>query len=47
MAHRLLTWHNLVFMQLLMLDCRAAIEAGRMVQLVRQWRGWNDLIPED
>jgi queuine tRNA-ribosyltransferase len=47
MAHRLLTWHNLVFMQLLMLDCRAAIEAGRMVQLVRQWRGWNDRIPGD
>jgi len=47
MAHRLLTWHNLAFMQLLMLDCRAAIEAGRMVQLVRQWKGWNDRIPAD
>jgi queuine tRNA-ribosyltransferase len=47
MAHRLLTWHNLAFTRLLMLDCRAAIEAGRMVQLVRQWRGWNDRIPGD
>ena len=47
MAHRLITWHNLVFMRLLMLDCRAAIEAGRMVQLVRQWKGWNDRIPGD
>jgi queuine tRNA-ribosyltransferase len=47
MAHRLLTWHNLAFMQLLMLDCRAAIEAGRMVQLVRQWKGWKDRIPAE
>ncbi len=46
-AHRLLTWHNLVFMRRLMLDCRAAIEAGRMVQLAREWRGWNELIPGD
>jgi queuine tRNA-ribosyltransferase len=47
MAHRLLTWHNLAFMQRLMLDCRAAIEAGRMVQLVREWTGWSERIPED
>ncbi|MEW6553202.1 MAG: tRNA guanosine(34) transglycosylase Tgt [Actinomycetota bacterium] len=47
MAHRLLTWHNLVFIRSLMLDCRAAIEAGRMVQLVRQWSGWNGRIPGD
>jgi queuine tRNA-ribosyltransferase len=45
MAHRLLTWHNLAFMQRLMLDCRAAIEAGRMVQLTREWRDWNERIP--
>jgi len=45
MAHRLLTWHNLVFMHRLMLDCRAAIEAGRMVQLTREWKGWNERIP--
>jgi queuine tRNA-ribosyltransferase len=47
MAHRLLTWHNLAFMRRLMLDCRAAIEAGRMVQLAREWRGWNGRVPGD
>jgi queuine tRNA-ribosyltransferase len=47
MAHRLLTWHNLAFMQRLILDCRAAIEAGRMVQLIREWRGWSERIPGD
>ena len=45
MAHRMLTWHNLVFMQRLLLDCRAAIEAGRMVQLIQEWRGWSERIP--
>ncbi len=45
MAHRLLTWHNLAFMMRLMLDCRAAIEAGRMLKLARQWEGWNDRRP--
>lgn len=38
LAHRLLTWHNLQFMQRLILDCRAAIEAGRMLELVEKWR---------
>jgi queuine tRNA-ribosyltransferase len=47
LAHRLLTWHNLVFMQGLMLDCRAAISAGRMVELIQEWKGWDDRIPED
>ncbi len=46
MAHRMLTWHNLAFIQRLMLDCRAAIETGRMVQLIQEWRGWNERIPE-
>ena len=46
-GHRLLTWHNLAFMQRLMLDCRAAIEAGRMVQLIQEWRGYSERIPGD
>ncbi len=41
LAHRLLTWHNLAFMARLMLDCRAAIEAGRMLELIREWEGWD------
>jgi len=45
MSHRLLTWHNLVFMQRLLIDCRAAIEAGRMVQLIQEWRGYSERIP--
>jgi queuine tRNA-ribosyltransferase len=47
MGHRLLTWHNLVFMQRLLVDCRAAIEAGRMVQLIQEWRGYSERIPGD
>jgi queuine tRNA-ribosyltransferase len=47
LSHRLLTWHNLVFMRRLMLDCRAAIEAGRMVELILEWRGWSERIPGD
>ncbi len=47
LGHRLLTWHNLVFMQRLLLDCRAAIETGRMVQLIREWRGYSERIPGD
>jgi queuine tRNA-ribosyltransferase len=47
LAHRLLTWHNLVFMHRLMLDCRAAIGAGRMVELIQEWKGWDDRIPAD
>ena len=47
LAHRLLTWHNLAFMQRLMLDCRGAIEAGRMLKLIQGWRGWNERVPED
>ena len=45
LAHRLMTWHNLVFMQRILLDCRAAIEAGRMVQLLQEWKGWIERIP--
>lgn len=45
LAHRLITWHNLAFMHGLMLDCRAAIEAARMVQLIREWRGWSERVP--
>ncbi|MBC7246596.1 MAG: tRNA guanosine(34) transglycosylase Tgt [Actinobacteria bacterium] len=45
LAHRLLTWHNLLFMQRLMLDCRAAIEAGRMLELIREWQGWDGRNP--
>ena len=47
MGHRLLTWHNLVFMQRLLVDCRAAIEAGRMVQLIQEWKGYSERIPGD
>ena len=47
MGHRLLTWHNLMFMQRLLADCRAAIEAGRMVQLTQEWRGYSERIPGD
>jgi len=47
LAHRLLTWHNLAFMQRLVLDCRSAIEAGRMFELVREWRGWSERVPGD
>ncbi len=47
LGHRLLTWHNLVFMQRLLLDCRAAIEAGRMVQLIQEWRGYSERIPRE
>jgi queuine tRNA-ribosyltransferase len=47
LAHRLLTWHNLAFTQRLIIDCRAAIEAGRMVQLIQDWKGWSERIPED
>ncbi len=45
LAHRLLTWHNLAFMQRLMLDCRAAIRAGRMFGLIREWSGWKERVP--
>ena len=47
LGHRLLTWHNLAFMRRLMLDCRVAIEAGRMFELSREWRGWRERIPGD
>jgi len=47
MGHRLLTWHNLAFMQRLLVDCRAAIEAGRMVQLIQEWKGYSERIPGD
>jgi queuine tRNA-ribosyltransferase len=47
LAHRLLTWHNLLFMQGLILDCRAAIGAGRMVELLQEWEGWDRLIPAE
>ncbi len=42
LAHRLLTWHNLLFMQRLMLDCRDAIAAGRMNELIHFWREWEE-----
>jgi len=45
LAHRLLTWHNLTFVYRLMLDCRAAIEAGRMLELIREWKGWDERNP--
>lgn len=41
LAHRLLTWHNLCFMQRLMLDCREAIAAGRMNELIEDWKEWE------
>lgn len=47
LAHRLLTWHNLAFMQRLVLHCRGAIEAGRMLELIQGWRGWKQRIPDD
>lgn len=47
LAHRLLTWHNLLFMHRLILDCRAAIEAGRMVELIREWQGWDERNPAE
>jgi queuine tRNA-ribosyltransferase len=47
LGHRLLTWHNLSFIQRLILDCRAAIGADRMVELIQEWKGWNDRIPGD
>lgn len=47
LAHRLLTWHNLSFMRRLILDCRAAIGAGRMVELIQEWQGWDKFIPAD
>jgi queuine tRNA-ribosyltransferase len=47
LAHRLLTWHNLVFFQRLMLDCRAAISADRMLELAEEWRGWPGRVPGD
>jgi len=46
LAHRMLTWHNLVFMHRLILDCRRAIEAGRMFELIREWRGWAERQPQ-
>jgi queuine tRNA-ribosyltransferase len=45
MAHRLLTWHNLAFMQRLVLDCRAAIGAGRILKLIDEWKGWDERVP--
>ncbi len=45
LAHRMLTWHNLTFMHRLLLDCRRAIEAGRMLELIREWRGWSSRHP--
>jgi queuine tRNA-ribosyltransferase len=45
LAHRMLTWHNLAFMQRLLLDCRRAIEAGRMLELIREWKGWSERQP--
>ncbi len=47
LAHRLLTWHNLAFTQGLILDCRAAIGADRMVELIQEWKGWDNRIPGD
>ena len=47
LAHRLLTWHNLVFIQRLMLDCRAAIGADRMLELAEEWRDWSGRVPDD
>ncbi len=41
LAHMLLTEHNLAFMQALLRDCRGAIKAGRMEQLLSAFRGWN------
>ncbi|MDY6795899.1 MAG: tRNA guanosine(34) transglycosylase Tgt [Actinomycetota bacterium] len=46
LGHRLLSWHNLRFVNSLMLDCRAAIGAGRMLELIESWRGWSERIPE-
>lgn len=47
LAHRLLTCHNLSFMRGLMIDCRAAIGAGRMVELIQEWKGWSERVPGD
>jgi queuine tRNA-ribosyltransferase len=47
LAHRLLTWHNLVFIQRLMLDCRAAIGADRMLELAEEWMDWPGRVPGD
>lgn len=47
LAHRLLTWHNLQFMRGLMADCRAAIGAGRIVELIKEWKGWDQRIPSE
>ena len=47
LSHRLLTWHNLAFMQRLVFHCRGAIEAGRMLELIQGWRGWSERIPDD
>jgi queuine tRNA-ribosyltransferase len=47
LAHRLLTWHNLLFFQRLILDCRAAIGADRMLELAEEWRGWPGRVPGD
>jgi queuine tRNA-ribosyltransferase len=41
LAHRLLTWHNLQFMQGLLLDCRKAIAAGRMNELISRCKEWD------
>jgi queuine tRNA-ribosyltransferase len=46
LAHRLLTWHNLSFIQGVMLDCRAAIGAGRMDKLFEEWKDWDERIAE-
>jgi len=46
LAHRLLTWHNLSFIQGVMLDCRAAIGAGRMDELFQEWKEWDERIAE-
>lgn len=45
LSHRLLTWHNLVFTQRLMLDCRAAIGADRMLELIEEWKDWSGRDP--
>ncbi|MBC7252598.1 MAG: tRNA guanosine(34) transglycosylase Tgt [Actinobacteria bacterium] len=45
LAHRMLTWHNLAFMHRLLLDCRRAIGAGRMLELIREWEGWSGRQP--
>lgn len=45
LAHRLLSWHNLSFINRLMFDCRAAIGTGRMLELTKSWRGWSERIP--